>query len=189
MKIYTKQGDAGQTMLFGGKHVTKGDVRIAAVGDVDELNAVMGLVVCAMGGVDGCDEVRDSLVRVQSELFDVGANLATPSEADRHHIPEITDSHVGRLEGEIDAAEGELEPLKTFILPGGSEAAARLHHARAVCRRAERSVVLLDALEPIERVLLRYLNRLADHLFVMARLINKRAGIDDVPWVPGEKQG
>lgn len=181
MKIYTKHGDKGTTLLFGGKRVSKNDVRIAAVGEVDELNAAIGLAVAA---AEAHGELAGPLTRVQSELFDLGANLATPPEADRHHIPPITEDHVQRIEREIDSAEEHLPPLRTFILPAGSEAAARLHLARAVCRRAERAAVTLHESEPIDQLLLQYLNRLADYLFVLARRANQLNEIEDKPWTP-----
>jgi cob(I)alamin adenosyltransferase len=180
VKIYTRRGDAGETDLFGGPRVAKDALRVEAYGSVDELNAVLGLAAAASAHA----EIRELLAGVQSTLFDVGAWLATPDAAHRAKAgtPSARDEDVARLEQRIDAFEGELAPLKTFVLPGGTPAAAALHHARTVCRRAERRVVSLDREERVGEVTLRYLNRLSDLLFVLARVENHRAGVADVPW-------
>ncbi len=179
MKIYTKTGDDGQTGLFGGPRVSKDAPRIEAYGTVDELNSVLGLARTAK-----LDPDADALVsRIQNELFALGAQLATPDPA-AHGTQMITAAHVAALESAIDHYEAELEPLKNFILPGGTPAAAHLHLARAVCRRAERRLVTLCG-EPDEAVapeLVIYLNRLSDLLFVLARAVNRAAGVPDVPW-------
>lgn len=177
MKIYTKTGDDGTTGLWGGLRVSKDSVRVQAYGTVDECNAILGLVRAA-GLSAGLDAV---IARIQSELFVVGADLATPGEAAM--IPRIAEADVTQLEQDIDALEAELEPLRQFILPGGNPAAAHLHQARTVCRRAERWVVSLAHLEPINPQVLHYLNRLADLLFVAARAANHQAGVPDIPWV------
>jgi len=182
VKIYTRRGDSGETDLFGGDRVGKHHVRVEAYGQVDELNAFIGAAIAASEQKDLLDFGR----RIQSTLFDLGSFLATPDAAQRAKasIPEVTDADIGALEAEIDRLEGELEPLKSFILPGGSAAAAAFHVARTVCRRAERATVRLDGEEALGGFALRYLNRLSDLLFVMARAENKRAGVADVPWNP-----
>ncbi|NND96430.1 MAG: cob(I)yrinic acid a,c-diamide adenosyltransferase, partial [Pirellulaceae bacterium] len=185
MKIYTRTGDAGSTGLFGGPRVAKDDRRIEAYGTVDELNAALGIArACGVAEV-----VDDQLDQIQHELFSIGAELATP-DPDAHQLRVINQQHVEQLELWIDAHESGLEPLKHFILPGGSIAASHLHLARAICRRAERRVVTLgsepptDAGEgPISESLIVYLNRLSDYLFVLSRAVNQNAGISEVKWV------
>ena len=183
MKIYTKRGDAGQTDLFGGERVGKDVQRVAAYGDVDELNATVG--VAAAAGSDPALEA--SLHNIQSALFDLGASLATPDAAHRKKagVTGVSAADVEGLEALIDQLEESLEPLVTFILPGGSPSAAAFHVARTVCRRAERAVVHLAATEgeSVEEGSLRYLNRLSDLLFVMARHENARQGVSDVAWI------
>ncbi len=180
MKIYTRRGDTGETDLFGGARVRKEHARVEAYGQVDELNAFLGAAIAASDQKDLIDFGR----RIQSVLFDLGSFLATPDAAHREKakIPEVTDADVEALEIEIDRLEGDLEPLTTFILPGGTTAAAAFHIARTVCRRAERSAVRLDAEDPLGGLALRYLNRLSDLFFVVARTENKRAAVEDVPW-------
>jgi cob(I)alamin adenosyltransferase len=180
MKIYTKTGDKGDTGLFGGGRVSKASARVDVYGEIDELNSVIGL--SRVGRFD--DAVDDLLARVQSRLFDLGAELATsPDSKVELGIALINEAEVLALELAIDRAEEELKPLKTFVLPGGSAAAAHLHLARTVCRRAERKLVALADDEPVRPECIRYLNRLSDALFVLARLANHRAGLGDVPWV------
>jgi cob(I)alamin adenosyltransferase len=178
MKIYTKTGDDGTTGLFGGGRVPKSDPRIECYGTVDELNAAVGFAAAAAA------DLADKLAQVQNDLFVIGSHLATPEEDTRRlaRVPAFEESSVARLEAEIDAAEADLPPLRNFILPGGVEAAARLHLARTVCRRAERLLVALAASQRVDPVILRYLNRLSDWLFVCARWCNRRAGTPDVPW-------
>jgi len=185
VKIYTKRGDAGETDLFGGPRVGKDDRRVEAYGAVDELNAVVGL--CA--ATTGCDDVRSALRVIQSTLFDLGAYLAAPDSRRREKggLAGVADEDVVSLERHIDALEAELEPLARFILPGGTPASAVLHMARTVCRRAERRVVALHRDTPQSEVALRYVNRLSDLLFVMARVENRRAGAGDVEWVGRER--
>jgi cob(I)alamin adenosyltransferase len=179
MKIYTKTGDDGSTGLFGGGRVRKSDARIECYGTVDELNAALGVAAVAAAPAG----LADSLRRVQNELFVVGAHLATPEDSPHtRSLPLLDDAMIGRLEMEIDNAEAELEPLRQFILPGGDEAAARLHLARTVCRRAERVLVEFALERPVSPTIVTYLNRLSDWLFVMARLANKRAGVADRVW-------
>ncbi len=179
VKIYTKTGDDGITGLLGNRRVPKDDIRIEAYGTVDELNAVLGLA-----RAQGLNPASDKLAsQLQNELFVVGSALADPDPAGRYHNA-IRHEHAARLEEIIDALESELKPLTTFILPGGSLAAAELHLARTVCRRAERLVVRL-ARQPggdVSNALIVYLNRLSDLLFVMARVENHRAGVADIPW-------
>jgi cob(I)alamin adenosyltransferase len=177
VKIYTKTGDGGETGLFGGQRVPKDALRVHAYGTVDECNAAVGLARAA-----GLDRALDGLLaQVQSQLFVVGADLATPGE--RTSIPRVSEAEALFLEGAIDELEAGLEPLRQFILPGGTPGAAQLHVARTVCRRAERWAVSLAQAEPINGRALIYLNRLSDFLFVAARAANARAGVPDVPWV------
>jgi cob(I)alamin adenosyltransferase len=180
VKIYTRRGDEGETDLFGGGRVSKSDLRVEAYGAVDELNACIGACVAASSQIDLGAIGR----RIQGQLFDLGGTLATP-DADkraRSSVPEIVAEDVAALEADIDRLESELEPLQRFILPGGTAAGAALHLARTVCRRAERRAVALHHLEPIDDAPLRYLNRLSDLLFVMARVENRREGEPDIEW-------
>lgn len=180
MKIYTKTGDGGETGTFGGPRVRKDDVRVEAMGDVDELNAVIGLARC-----DGLDERMDQLLRsIQNELFDLGAQIATP-EPERLGTKRMTAGLIARLESAIDEYEAQLPPLTAFILPGGVRPAAMLHLARTVCRRAERRVVALSQQAEIAEEVIVYLNRLSDLLFVLARSVNRTAGCGDVLWQSG----
>jgi cob(I)alamin adenosyltransferase len=180
-KIYTRVGDGGETALFGGGRVRKDDSRVEALGSVDELNAAIGVVRMELlrgGAQPGLDGL---LSRIQHRLFDFGAELATP-EPGSHAMCRIRDRHVAELEAEIDRYEAGLEPLRAFILPGGGPAAAQLHLARCICRRAERRLVALAATEPIRGELVRYVNRLSDLLFVLARAANRVECVPDVIW-------
>jgi cob(I)alamin adenosyltransferase len=180
-KIYTRRGDDGSTGLFGGPRVRKDDLRVAAYGDVDELNSALGI---AREEVPEGD-LRALIDALQSELFTLGAQLATPdATAAPKEIPRIGDAQVSRLEQEIDRLTNELPPMRNFILPGGSKAGATLHFCRTVCRRAERKVVELAETSPVPAQALAYVNRLSDLLFVMARAANLRAGGREIPWVP-----
>jgi cob(I)alamin adenosyltransferase len=191
-RIYTKQGDAGETSLAGGQKVPKDDLRIEAYGTVDELNAVLALasVSCA----ELFDSRRDSrlaelggiLRRVQHELFNLGSILATRPEDVHPRQARVTDAEVEQLEHEIDAANAELEPLRSFVLPGGTRINAELHVARTVCRRAERLVVALARREPVPPETVRYLNRLSDALFVWSRWANRVLGEPEVLWEPNQ---
>jgi cob(I)alamin adenosyltransferase len=174
-KIYTRTGDAGTTGLGDGSRVGKEAPRIAALGDVDELNAALGLLLCE----DLPDEVRTLLTGVQHDLFDLGGELSVPGGAF------LKDTQPARLETAIDRFNGALAPLKEFILPGGTRAAALAHHARTICRRAERMVVALAQHEAVSEPARQYLNRLSDLLFVLARWLNKEAGCGDVLWRKG----
>ena len=181
MKIYTRTGDAGDTGLFGGGRVAKDDPRVEAYGDVDELNAVLGMV----RAVEQMPRIDEVLVPVQRDLFAIGALLATPDrEKMAQHLEKarIDDLRVAELEQAIDDAESELEPLRAFIVPGGTPKAAALHVARTVCRRAERHVVTLQRAVELPGLVVIYLNRLSDLLFTLARLANKRAGAGEVTW-------
>lgn len=182
-KIYTRGGDKGLTSLSDGSRVPKHDRRVAAYGTVDEANGVIGLARQHTQG-----EVDTMLGRIQNDLFDVGADLATPIEDEPEYPPlRIVSAQVERLEREIDALNAEIAPLKSFILPGGAPAAAWLHLARTVVRRAEREVTALAETQEINPPALHYLNRLSDHLFVLARALNDN-GRSDVLWVPGENR-
>jgi cob(I)alamin adenosyltransferase len=178
MKIYTKTGDAGDTSLFGGKRVPKSDLRIDAYGTVDELNAQLGVVRALKPHA----EVDELLFQVQNQLFVLGADLAAPSNSASLNYQRIQQGEIRFLEGTIDRLDGQLEPLKSFILPGGSLVSAQLHVARTVCRRAERLVDALGRKEEIGRFPLIYLNRLNDFLFVAARYANKLAGVEETKW-------
>jgi cob(I)alamin adenosyltransferase len=180
MKIYTKAGDDGSTGLIGGQRVPKSDARIECVGAVDELNAALGWAAVSAGDLGA--ELPGKLRIVQNELFVIGSHLACPDDRPPAHLPSLEESSIGRLEMEMDAATEELEPLRNFILPGGSEISARLHIARAVCRRAERVVVTFSQDRPVSRTVITYLNRLSDWLFVLARWANFRSGVGDVQW-------
>lgn len=183
-KIYTRTGDDGSTALGNGERRDKFDLRVAAYGTVDETNAVIG---CARLHA-GEDRLGPILLRVQNDLFDLGADLATPASSELPYEPlRITDGQVERLEDEIDGLNRALKPLRSFVLPGGSALAAHLHHARTVCRRAERLMVELARTEPVGAPALRYVNRLSDLLFVAARVANGE-GADDILWVPGQSR-
>ncbi len=179
MKIYTKTGDSGETSLFDNTRVLKSDPRVDAYGEVDELNACLGTVRAA--GVHA--EVASALEQIQKDLFALGARLADPSAriAERVTKAAITEGDIERLELLIDRLESELPPLRRFILPGGSTAGAALHLARTVCRRAERRVVALGTGQD-EPIVVIYLNRLSDLLFVMARAVNHRSGVPETEW-------
>lgn len=178
--LYTKRGDAGETDLLGGGRVAKADPRVAAMGEVDELNACLG-----WAQTTGLPEsLATPLTRVQAELFEVGASLATPPGGDRA-VAGVSADDVKAIETVIDTVDGGLPPLQSFILPGGTPQAAALHVARAVCRRAERACVrLLADGDEVVRVTVIYLNRLSDLLFAMARAANHAAGTPDTPWTP-----
>ncbi|HEX7918947.1 MAG TPA: cob(I)yrinic acid a,c-diamide adenosyltransferase [Gemmatimonadales bacterium] len=181
MKIYTKTGDSGETGLFGGGRVAKDHIRVAAYGDVDELNSAIG-VARATQPVQFSDDLLES---IQRDLFALGGHLATPHpEKVRKALEkaELSDARVQLFEKTMDEADAELPPLKAFVLPAGTPKAAALHLARTVCRRAERSVVALAHEEEVEELFLVYLNRLSDLLFTLARLANHRDGKGDVTW-------
>lgn len=181
MKIYTRTGDDGETALFGGGRVPKNHIRVTAYGEVDELNSILGWTLTQY-----CSDSTSARLRtVQHDLFTLGADLATPPSAEgrrRPETPALPSGRIAEMEAWIDEMEAGLQPLKEFILPGGIAAAAALHVARSVCRRAERAVVALAAAESVDPVILRYLNRLSDLLFVCARFENTRMAKYDTPW-------
>ena len=174
MPLYTRTGDDGTTGTYGGGRVEKNSARIHAIGDIDELNAAIGVV----------QDV--SLLQLQSLLFDVGADLATPEENDQ--VRRIDMDDIVFLESWIDTADGQNDKLKAFVLPGGCVASAQLHLARTVCRRAERSVITLIQQNGCSSEILIFINRLSDLLFALARLANKEAGVEDIPWTPRAKE-
>jgi cob(I)alamin adenosyltransferase len=178
MKIYTKTGDKGETGLFKGPRVPKHDFRVEAYGNVDELNAILGVLVC---------QIQDPATRVlvesiQHELFEIGADLATPIQEKDDPRMRITEEFTNRLEKAIDSVEGRLPELAYFILPGGCTSGAMLHLARTICRRAERSITQLQAADQINPEIIRYINRLSDLLFTLARAENQLAGQPEIPW-------
>jgi cob(I)alamin adenosyltransferase len=181
VKIYTRRGDSGETDLFGGPRVAKDHLRVEAYGAVDELNA--GIGVAAALSTQG--DLRDICQEIQARLFDLGATLSTPDPRRREKsgVPELGADHIQALERQVDALEAELAPLRRFILPGGSPAAAAFHVARTVCRRAERRCVALARDAELGEAPVGYLNRLSDLLFVMARVENRRAGVTEVEWI------
>jgi cob(I)alamin adenosyltransferase len=185
-KIYTRTGDNGTTGLVDGSRVAKNDLRMAAIGDVDETNSAIGVAISSLGP----GGYADALTRIQNDLFDLGADLATPGEdfAPNAMSLRIIPAQVERLEQEIDAMNARMAPLTSFILPGGLMAAAEVHRARAITRRAERAAVAAAAEVALNPQALAYINRLSDHLFVLARLLNIDAG-GDLLWQPGATRG
>jgi cob(I)alamin adenosyltransferase len=182
MKIYTKTGDDGSTGLIGGRRVSKGDARLECYGTIDELNAAVGLAA-VIADVAMLEQLRE----IQDDLFILGAHLSLPEDQPPPKntvIPPLSDAMFARLEAQIDAAEAQLPALSSFVIPGGTELAARLHLARTICRRAERHVVVFSAAARISPIILTYLNRLSDWLFVAARMANLVAGVPDIPWRP-----
>ena len=184
-KIYTRTGDDGTTGLVDGSRIAKNDPRMAAIGDVDELNSVLGVAICEIAE----DALVQELRIIQNDLFDLGADLATPAESEDDFAPSdmvlrIVPSQVERLEARIDAATAALDPLTSFILPGGATAAAAVHLVRAVARRTERTCVAAGQEMALNPQALAYINRLSDYLFVLGRKLNN-GGKDDILWVPG----
>ena len=180
MKIYTKSGDGGDTSLFGGGRVPKSHHRVSAYGDIDELNAALGL---AHASLVSWHSLRGQIESVQKALFGIGGEVATETEKGRSKLRGlVSEEEIVELEKSIDSMEEELPPLKTFILPGGGPSGAALHLARTVCRRAERSIVGLCATDPLRPEILRFLNRLSDWLFVAARYVNHRERHPEIPW-------
>ena len=184
MRIYTRTGDQGETGLFGGQRVAKNHPRVAAYGEVDELNSLLGVCVALTDHA----ETRALLEALQGELFVLGSDMATPTEegdaVGRRNVPRVTEGMVAALETLIDQAEDGLPPLRTFILPGGTPLAAHLHLARSVCRRAERAALTAAGRESINPDAIVYLNRLSDLLFTLARAANHREGQAETPWTP-----
>ena len=178
-KVYTRTGDDGTTGLGGGQRVSKDSLRIVVYGTIDELNSQLGVALCSALE----DEIALALVRIQNELFHLGSDLcAREEDKEKRPVPAIEERHIEALEAQIDKLVAQLEPLQNFVLPGGSPGAAQLHLARAVCRCAERHLVTLAAKEPVGPFTLRYLNRLSDVLFVMARVENQKKGVEDLLW-------
>ncbi len=183
MKIYTKTGDKGETGLIGGKRTSKADPRIVAYGAVDELNSSIGLAISFLGQKAHLSDIFNALVQVQNDLFVVGSDLADPDyPKSKYNTPRTEEKMVYVIENVIDGFESELMPITFFVLPGGSIEASLLHTSRGVARRAETAVVELSINETINPVIVMYLNRLSDLLFIAARLANKRLGITDVAW-------
>ncbi|MDH4090229.1 MAG: cob(I)yrinic acid a,c-diamide adenosyltransferase [Cyclobacteriaceae bacterium] len=180
MKIYTKTGDDGTTSLFGGKRVSKADLRIETYGTVDELNAFIGLV--------RDQEVNHGrtgvLVEIQNKLFTIGSILATEPENTKLKIPSLSDDDILFLEQEMDTLDQDLPPIKFFVLPGGHQSVSHCHVARTVCRRAERLSIALNAQNKIEPLVIKYLNRLSDYLFVLGRKMSIELGVNEIPWRP-----
>ena len=184
-RVYTKVGDGGETSLIGGERVSKASARIDGYGTVDELNAVLGLVITALEASRAGAHLAPVLARVQNELFNLGCELATPDPARRATMPRIEARHVAALEADIDALNDDLPPLKSFVLPGGGWASAYFHLGRTVCRRAERVVVALrEAGEDVGEHAVSYLNRLSDALFVFGRWSALKDGRDEPLWQP-----
>lgn len=185
-KIYTRTGDDGTTGLVDGSRRSKADARMHAIGEVDEANSALGMAISALERTGGDMALVTGLRRIQNDLFDLGADIATPGEdfAPGEMTLRIVQGQVDWLEAAIDSANDQMDPLTSFILPGGSEAAAAMHLARAISRRAERALVSAAAAEPFNPLAITYLNRLSDYLFVLCRLINRDRG-GDILWVPG----
>lgn len=178
MKIYTKTGDAGKTSLLGGTRVSKSDLRIEAYGSVDELNSWMGVIR------DSADEsFQESVKRIQNVLFSIGSHLAADPEKNKMALPEVSEEEITWLELEMDRMNEELPELRNFILPGGDLLVSHAHVARCVCRRAERCSVRLADLAAVSEVILKYLNRLSDYLFVLSRYFSKLKNCEETPWV------
>lgn len=180
MKVYTRKGDDGSTGLIGGTRVSKDDIRIEAYGTVDELNSWLGLI----RDQEAASEYKTELVEIQEHLFSIGSHLASDPNKGRMALPEVPESAVSRLEQGIDEMEATLEPMTNFVLPGGHEAVSKIHIARCVCRRAERRVITLSKNAQIDPLLIRYLNRLSDYLFVLSRRVNLTAKGEEIPWKP-----
>jgi len=179
MKIYTKKGDGGQTSLFGGSKVSKDDIRIEAYGTTDELNAFVGQLIATVD----LQEVTNLLTRVQNNIFVIGSMLSMPANV-QFDIPQIKEDDIVRLEKEIDSMDKSLEPLKNFILPSGSNSISLCHICRTVARRSERRVVALEQSEPINPLIKKYLNRLSDYFFVLARYVAANSGVTETIWKP-----
>lgn len=189
-KIYTRTGDDGTTGLVDGSRLSKASARVAAYGDIDETNSVIGLARLHSGGhaTQGRQDIDAMLSRIQNDLFDLGADLATPlprgDDADSEYALRIVQSQIDKVEADLDALNDDLAPLNSFVLPGGSAASAYLHLARTVARRAERNIVAMQASDAVNPMAVKYINRLSDYLFVAARWCNDK-GAADVKWVPG----
>jgi cob(I)alamin adenosyltransferase len=180
MKIYTKTGDQGTTSLFGGKRVSKGDLRIETYGTVDELNSWMGVI----RDQDVNAKRSEVLISIQDRLFTIGSVLATEPGNTKVKIPSLSESDTEFIEKEIDTMEAELEPMRFFVLPGGHQSVSFCHVARTVCRRAERLIINLHTHEPVDLLVVKYLNRLSDYLFVLSRKMTAELVVQETPWKP-----
>jgi cob(I)alamin adenosyltransferase len=180
MKIYTKTGDKGTTALFGGKRVSKADLRIDTYGTVDELNSYIGLVRDQPVNASS----KNILVEIQDRLFTIGAILATEPGNTKVKVPSLLASDITVLEKEIDAMDAQLPPMKSFVLPGGHQSVSFCHVARTVCRRAERLVIALDSQEKVDALIIQYLNRLSDYLFMLSRKMTAELDAEETPWKP-----
>lgn len=178
MKIYTKKGDEGKTSLVSGQNVSKSHPRLDAYGTLDELNSVIGLTVSLVSQ----KEIKDHLFKIQNQLFNIGSQLACDDSALSNKLPTVTEDHIKGLEAFIDEMTAQLAPLKNFILPGGTEAASTCHLARTVCRRAEREITKLHEEQPLDLIYIKYINRLSDLLFTLARYINHLAKMPEINW-------
>ncbi len=180
MKIYTKTGDAGTTALFGGKRVSKAELRIDTYGAIDELNSYVGLLRDQQVN----SSRKEILIEIQDRLFTTGSILAAEPGNTKVKVPSLIESDITTLEKEIDAMELKLEPMKFFVLPGGHQSVSFGHVARTVCRRAERLVIALNNNEGVDPLIIKYLNRLSDYLFVLCRLMTKELNAEEIPWKP-----
>ena len=180
MKIYTKTGDDGTTSLFGGKRVSKAELRIETYGTVDELNSFIGLV----RDQEVNQKRKNVLIEIQDRLFTVGSILATESGNTKVKIPSLSEEDIQFLEKEIDTMDAELPPMRFFVLPGGHPSVSHCHVARTVCRRAERLTIALNAQEKVDPLVIKYLNRLSDYLFVLSRKMAHELGVEETPWKP-----
>ena len=183
MKVYTKTGDQGETSLFGGSRVSKGHLRIHAYGTVDELNSYIGLLIDLLPDAS----MKPELIRIQDRLFTLGALLATEHEETKKRLPAITKEDVEFLEISIDRMEASLDPIKTFVLPGGHPTVSYCHISRCVCRRSERICVELSATNKVDEIVIQYLNRLSDYLFVFSRHLTKILKVKETPWIPEKR--
>ena len=180
MKIYTKTGDRGTTSLIGGTRLSKAHVRIDAYGTVDELNSYIGL----LGDQPVNEKRKEILKEIQDRLFTIGSHLASESDKSKRILPDLLEEDIVLLEKEMDSIDGQVEPLRAFVLPGGHQSVSFGHVARTVCRRAERAVIHLQQGEEVENIVIRYLNRLSDYLFMLCRIMTHELGIDEVTWKP-----
>jgi cob(I)alamin adenosyltransferase len=179
MKIYTKTGDKGQTSLIGGTRVPKHHVRIEAYGTVDELNSWLGVIRDSINE----EKTKLFLIQIQNQLFTIGSHLASDPDKSKMKLPEITEEHVRALENEMDAIDSLVPPMKHFVLPGGNIAVSHCHVARCVCRRAERCIIHLSETAPVDELLIRYINRLSDYLFMLSRKLTHDLGAEEIPWI------
>jgi cob(I)alamin adenosyltransferase len=180
MKIYTKTGDAGTTSLFGGKRVSKSDLRIDTYGTIDELNSFVGLV----RDQEVNKKRKDILVEIQDRLFTIGSVLATEAGNTKVKIPSLSEADIKFLEQEIDAMETTLPPMRNFVLPGGHQSVSYCHITRTVCRRGERLIIALHLIEPVDELVIKYVNRLSDYLFMLARTMAHELNVEESPWKP-----